>query len=71
MGHPLNPDERREFLTGAPIDVPENLWIGADAMILPGVDTGHHAVIAAGTVVADDVPAGRLAAGPKGTVRRR
>ena len=71
VGHPVDPGERREFLSGAPIDVAENVWIGAGAMILPGVSIGRDAVIAAGTVVADDVPAASLVAGPKGTVRRR
>lgn len=71
MGHPVDPGERREFLTGAPIEVAENAWIGAGAMILPGVRIGRDAVVAAGTVVADDVPAASLVAGPKGTVRRR
>lgn len=71
MGHPVDPEERREFLTGAPIDVAENVWIGAGAMILPGVSIGRDAVIAAGAVVADDVPASSLVAGPKGTVIRR
>ena len=71
VGHPVDPDERREFLTGAPIDVAENVWIGAGAMILPGVSIGRDAVIATGALVADDVPAASLVAGPKGTVRRR
>lgn len=71
MGHPVHPDERRQFLTGAPINVAENVWIGAGAMILPGVSIGRDAVIAAGTIVADDVPAASLVAGAKGTVRRR
>ncbi|WP_139417860.1 DapH/DapD/GlmU-related protein [Agromyces laixinhei] len=70
MGHPVDPEERRRFLSGAPIDVAENVWIGAGAMILPGVSIGRDAVIAAGAVVADDVPAASLVAGPKGTVRR-
>lgn len=71
VGHPVDPDERRQYLSGAPIDVAENVWIGAGATILPGVSIGRDAVIAAGTVVADDVPAASLVAGPKGTVRRR
>ena len=71
MGHPVDPAERREFLTGAPIDVAENVWIGAGATILPGVSIGRDAVIAAGAIVADDVPPASLVAGPKGTVRRR
>lgn len=71
MGHPVDPEERRRFLTGAPIDVAENVWIGAGATILPGVSIGRDAVVAAGAIVADDVPAASLVAGPKGTVRRR
>lgn len=71
MGHPVDPHERRRFLTGAPIDVADNVWIGAGATILPGVSIGRDAVVAAGTVVADDVPAASLVAGPKGIVRRR
>ncbi|MFJ2666306.1 DapH/DapD/GlmU-related protein [Nocardia fluminea] len=70
MGHPVDPQERRRFLTGAPIDVADNVWIGAGAMILPGVSIGRDAVIAAGAVVADDVPASSLVSGSKATVRR-
>ncbi|MFD6400902.1 DapH/DapD/GlmU-related protein [Nocardia sp. NPDC060249] len=70
MGHPVDPEERRRFLTGAPIDVADNVWIGAGAMILPGVRIGRDAVIAAGAVVADDVPANSLVTGSKATVRR-
>ncbi|MGW6121552.1 DapH/DapD/GlmU-related protein [Nocardia sp. NPDC055165] len=71
MGHPVDPEERRRFLTGAPIDVADNVWIGAGAMILPGVSIGRDAVIAAGAVVADDVPANSLVAGSKAAVHRR
>ncbi|MEV0336638.1 DapH/DapD/GlmU-related protein [Nocardia sp. NPDC050717] len=70
MGHPVDPVERRQFLTGGQIDIAENVWIGAGATILPGVSIGRDAVIAAGAVVAEDVPAASLVAGPKGGVRR-
>jgi acetyltransferase-like isoleucine patch superfamily enzyme len=70
-GHPVDPEERRLYLTGAPIDVAENVWIGAGATILPGVSIGRDAVIAAGAVVADDVPPASLVTGPKATVNRR
>lgn len=70
-GHPVDPEERRVWPTGEPIDVAENVWIGAGAMILPGVKIGRDSVIAAGTVVADDVPAGSLVTGPKGSLRRQ
>ncbi|MGW7294759.1 DapH/DapD/GlmU-related protein [Streptomyces xiamenensis] len=70
-GHPVDPAERQLYLTGAPIDVAENVWIGAGATILPGVTIGRDAVIAAGAVVADDVPPATLVTGPKATVRRQ
>jgi acetyltransferase-like isoleucine patch superfamily enzyme len=70
-GHPVDPEERRLYLTGAPIDVAENAWIGAGATILPGVSIGRDAVVAAGAVVADDVPAASLVTGTKAIVRRR
>jgi acetyltransferase-like isoleucine patch superfamily enzyme len=69
-GHPVEPAERKLYLTGGPIDVAENVWIGAGATILPGVTIGRDAVIAAGAVVADDVPAASLVTGSKATVRR-
>jgi acetyltransferase-like isoleucine patch superfamily enzyme len=50
--------------------VAENVWIGAGATILPGVSIGKDAVIAAGAIVADDVPAATLVAGPKAAVIR-
>jgi acetyltransferase-like isoleucine patch superfamily enzyme len=71
MGHPVDPEDRRTWLSGAPIDVAENVWIGAGATILPGVSIGRDAVVAAGAVVADDVPAASLVTGGKATVRRR
>lgn len=69
-GHPVDPADRKLYLTGAPIDVAENVWIGAGATILPGVTIGRDVVIAAGAIVADDVPAATLVTGPKATVQR-
>ncbi|MCU4748521.1 DapH/DapD/GlmU-related protein [Streptomyces sp. G-5] len=70
VGHPVDPGERREWLSGGPIDVAENVWIGAGATILPGVSIGRDAVIAAGAIVADDIPPATLVTGGKATVRR-
>src|SRR4051794_33452769 len=70
VGHPVDTDDRKVWLTGGPIDVEENVWIGAGATILPGVTIGRDSVIAAGAVVAEDVPAQSMVAGPKATVRR-
>lgn len=71
MGHPVDPGERRIWLTGAPIVVEENVWIGAGAMILPGVTIGKDSVVAAGAVVAEDVPPSSLMVGGQAVVRRR
>lgn len=70
VGHPVDTDDRRVWLTGGPVDVAENVWIGAGATILPGVTIGRDSVIAAGAVVADDVPARTLVTGAKATGRR-
>jgi acetyltransferase-like isoleucine patch superfamily enzyme len=69
-GHPVDPDDRRMWLTGGPIDVAENVWIGAGATILPGVSIGRDSVIAAGAIVAEDVPARSLVTGVKAAVQR-
>jgi acetyltransferase-like isoleucine patch superfamily enzyme len=39
-----------------PVIVGDDIWIGANAVILPGVTIGRHAVVAAGAVVTKDVP---------------
>ncbi|SHN60653.1 acyltransferase [Bradyrhizobium erythrophlei] len=47
----------------APVRLGVNVWVGRSATILPGVTIGDHAVIAAGSMVTDDVPARTLMAG--------
>jgi acetyltransferase-like isoleucine patch superfamily enzyme len=61
-GHPLNPAERKA-LTVKPIVIKRNAWIGAGAIILPGVTVGENAVVAAGAVVNKDVPSNTVVAG--------
>jgi len=41
----------------------ENVWIGANVVILPGVEIGDHSVIGAGAVVTHSIPAGKVAVG--------
>jgi acetyltransferase-like isoleucine patch superfamily enzyme len=55
-GHPVEPAERYDFITVAPIVIEDRAWIGAAATVLPGVRIGHDSVIGAGAVVAKDVP---------------
>lgn len=44
----------------AGIDIGENVWIGSNSVILPGVHIGDNAVVAAGSVVTRSVPAGEI-----------
>ena len=46
-----------------PVVVEDNVLIGANAVVLEGVQIGEGAVIAAGSIVIDDVPAGAVYAG--------
>lgn len=47
----------------SPVVIGDDIWIGANAVILPGVSIGHHSVVAAGAVVTKDVPPHSLVAG--------
>lgn len=63
-GHPLDVQRRKEGLEYAyPITIEEDVWIGAGVQILPGVTIGKGSVIAAGSIVNKDIPAGVVAAG--------
>ena len=62
--HPRDPAVRAAGLEfGRPVRVGRNVWIGAGAIILPGVSIGDDALIGAGSVVTRDVPAGAIAFG--------
>ncbi len=66
--HELGPGDRRSGpLTTAPVRIGAGAWIGARATLLPGVEVGEGAVIAAGAVVAADVPAHTVAGGVPAT----
>lgn len=54
-----SPDRQTEFIT-APVEIGNNVWIGSQVIILKGVTIGDNAVIAAGSVVVDDIPANML-----------
>ncbi len=63
-GHPMNADERNAGLEYAyPVTIGNNVWIGAQTAILPGVTIGDNCVIGAGSVVTKDIPANSLAVG--------
>lgn len=63
-GHPLDVESRNRGLEYArPITVGNNVWIGANVSVLPGVTIGDNCVIGAGSIVNRDIPAGSLAVG--------
>lgn len=63
-GHEIGPASTRAGRHApAPIAVGEGAWVGARALVLPGVTIGPGAVVAAGSVVTRDVPANTLVAG--------
>ena len=62
--HPMLVEPRNEGLEMAkPIELADNIWIGADVTILPGVKIGEGSVIGAKSLVSKDIPAGVLAFG--------
>lgn len=64
--HVIPPAHGRIFSSGhdkAPVTIGRDVWIGANAIILPGVTIGEGAVIAAGSVVTKNVPAWNVVAG--------
>lgn len=62
--HPLDATLRQSGIEQAkPIQIGHRVWIGGGAIILPGVTIGEDAVIAAGSVVTKDVPAGTVVKG--------
>lgn len=63
-GHTLYPDSRAlGYEYGIEISIGNNVWIGGNTVILPGVNIGDNVVIGAGSVVTKDVPAWSFAAG--------
>ncbi len=72
--HPLDAETRREnpFMSYAqPIRICDNVWIGAGAIILPGITVGEGAVVGAGAVVTKDVEPGTVVAGSPARVIRK
>lgn len=70
-GHPVEPDERYDFITHAPIVIEQDVWIGAAATITPGVTIGRGSVVGAGAVVAKDVPPMSVVTGTSIVERKR
>ena len=63
-GHPINPELRaRAYQYNMPVHIGKNCWIGAGALIMPGVTIGDNTVIGAGSIVTKDIPSNVVAVG--------
>ena len=63
-GHPILPALREQvYQYNMPVFIGRNCWIGAGAILLPGVHIGDGTVIGAGSVVTKDIPANVVAVG--------
>jgi maltose O-acetyltransferase len=63
-GHPVHPVSRNSgYEYGIPITIGNNVWIGGNVVINPGVNIGDNVIIGAGSVVTKDIPANMIAVG--------
>lgn len=63
-GHPIHPDSRNSgYEYGKPITIGDNVWLGGNVVVVPGVTIGNNVVVGAGSVVTKDLPDNALAVG--------
>ena len=62
-GHPIHPDLRGLGMVSFPVTIEDNVWVGTNAVIHPGVTIGEGSVIGSGSVVTKDIPPHVVAAG--------
>ncbi|GAA5553694.1 galactoside O-acetyltransferase [Mediterraneibacter gnavus] len=63
-GHPILPGLREKgYQYNAPVHIGKNCWIGAGAVILPGISIGDNVVVGAGSIVTKDLPSNVVAVG--------
>ena len=66
LNHNFEDSEKRideQGVSTSAVTIEDDIWIGANAVVLPGVTIGHHSVVSAGAVVTKDVPPHSLVAG--------
>ena len=69
--HPVAALERRKPIDRySPVIIGEDCWLGGNCPVIPGVTIGNRVVVAAGSVVTDDVPDDVLVAGNPATIKR-
>ena len=71
-GHPVHPATRNTLYEyGIDVTIGNNVWIGGNVVICPGVTIWDNTVIGAGSVVTRDIPAWSIAAGNPCRVLRK
>ncbi len=70
-GHPLDVELRRKVEYAFPITIGDDVWIGGNTVINPGVTIGSGTVIGSGSVVTKDIPSGVVAVGNPCRVLRK
>lgn len=58
-----DPDDYDRWIRSVPISIGDNVWIGMNAVILPGVSIGNNVIIGANSVVRDSIPSSSIASG--------
>ena len=74
LNHNFDDSEKRidqQGISTKEVVLEDDIWVGANAVILPGVTIGEHAVVAAGAIVTKDVPPHSLVAGVPAKVIRQ
>ncbi len=71
LNHDLSAGGNRKATYCKPTVIEDNVWIGIDATILPGVTLGRNCVVAAGSVVTKDVSTNMIAAGNPAKIKLR
>lgn len=63
-GHPIHPNDRkRGYEYGKKISIGNNVWIGANVVLNPGISIGNNVVIGSGSVVISNLPANTVCVG--------
>lgn len=63
-GHPVHPLSRNSgYEYGKPITIGNNVWLGGNVVVNPGVTIGDNVVVGSGSVITKDLPANSIAVG--------
>lgn len=71
-GHPIHPDSRNSgYEYGIDVTIGDNVWLGGNTVVMPGVHIGNNVVIGGGSVVTKDIPDDVIAVGNPCRVLRK